>query len=283
MLILDNVNKSLRVRLASVHTTNPLKCVASWRDVGDDSFLPGNTLSQTNGTTGVEIVPATTSTKQRVIDYVNVLNTDTVTHTVTFYIYDGSTNFDIATITIGVNERVEFTDTGGFSCFNAAGALKTLVTATQNVKDSGFSMVVLGSDVVNSNATANTMADITGLSFPVVANTRYWFEFFIWWTSASTSTGARFSVNGPASPTTIVYRSDWSLTSTTRTINEAVSYDIPAAASASVINPSGNLARIEGFVVPSADGNLVGRFASEISSSAITAKAGSYLRYLAVT
>jgi len=40
-----------------------------------------------------------------------------------------------------------------------------------------------------------------------------------------------------------------------------------------------NLAVIEGLIKPSVDGIVIGRFASEIASSAITAKAGSVLYF----
>jgi hypothetical protein len=60
-------------------------------------------------------------------------------------------------------------------------------------------------------------------------------------------------------------------------------YDLPAAANAtSLIGTAlaGNLARIDGFITPSADGTVVARFASEISGSAITARAGTLLQWV---
>jgi hypothetical protein len=282
MLILDTTDKSLMVRLAAVHTTSPLRCVASWRETAITEFTPGNTLSNTNGTTAVDLASAPASGKQKIIDYVSILNTDTITHTVTVSVYNGSMHFDIVSISIGPGERIEYTDQGGFNCYNAAGSLKTLVVATQNVVGSGFSAVVLGSDVVNNNGVANTIADVTGLSFPVVAGTQYFFQFFIRYTSAAGTTGSRWSINGPASPTFLTYRSDYALTATTRTANEAVAYDMPAASNAtSPQSALGNIASIEGFIQPSAGGSVIARFASEIASSAITAKAGSLVRYIA--
>jgi hypothetical protein len=204
-----------------------------------------------------------------------------VTHTVTVYIYDGTTNFDMITVTLGVGERVEYGEGYGFQTYNAAGSLKTIVTATQNVKSTGWSQTVLGSDVINNNATLNTIADITGLSFPVVNGSKYWFQFWIWWTSAASTTGARFSINGPTQ-NALAFRSDYSLTATTRTVNEVVTYDQPVGVSASPANTGGNIATIEGYVQPTADGTIQARFASEIASSAITAKSGSFVQYIAV-
>jgi len=281
MLILDDTTKSLRIRCAAGHTTTPLRCVTSWRDTTTTAFTPGNTLSSSNGTTGVEIAPEPAASTQRIIDFLSVLNTDTVTHTVTLYIYDGTTNFDLITISLAPSERIEYGEGYGFQTYNAAGAIKTIVQATQNVKSTGYSTVVLGSDVTNNNAVANTIADITALSFPVVNGSKYWFTFFIWWTSAASTTGARFAVSGPTQ-NALAIRSEYSLTATTRTLNEAIAYDIPAAANATPANTAGNIAKIEGYIQPTADGNVIARFASEVASSAIVAKAGSYVQYIAV-
>ena len=141
--------------------------------------------------------------------------------------------------------------------------------------------VVLGSDVVNNNAVANTIADVTALSFPVVAGETYWFEFVIPYTSAATTTGSRWSINGPAAPTMLNYRSEYTLAATTLTANSATAYDIPAASNASSLT-TGNLATVWGIIKPSSSGTVTARFASEISNSAITAKAGATLRYMRV-
>lgn len=142
-------------------------------------------------------------------------------------------------------------------------------------------LVVLSGDVVNNNATANTIADVTGLSFAVTAGSTYWFEFIIPYTSAATTTGSRWAINGPAAPTLLAYRSEYTLTATSITNNSATAYDIPAAASASSLT-SGNIATIWGLIKPSSNGTVIARFASEVSGSAITAKAGATLRWIQV-
>ncbi len=138
-------------------------------------------------------------------------------------------------------------------------------------------LVILGSDVVNNNATANTIADCTGLSFPVIAGNKYNFEANIYYTAASNLTGSRWSINGPAI-SNLVYNSRYSLTSTTTTLGNYIAYDLPALSNASTPFGSGT-ATITGFITPSVDGTVVVRFASEISSSAITCKAGSTLEW----
>lgn len=135
---------------------------------------------------------------------------------------------------------------------------------------------VLTGDVVNNNATANTLANITGLTHDVVSGTSYYFKAVILYTSGATTTGARFTVNGPTM-TAIGYRSEYTLTSTTTTLNSHLNaLQLPAAANASALLV-GNVAYLEGMFTPSANGTFAIQFASEVSASAITAKAGSYL------
>lgn len=144
----------------------------------------------------------------------------------------------------------------------------------------GWSVVVLASDVTNSNASANTIADVTGLSFGVVSGVTYEFEFFIVYTAAATTTGSRWSINGP-STTFLHYQADYSLSTTSQTtIRGSSSYDSPAASNTTSASTGSNTALIKGIVKPSANGTIVARFASEVSNSAIIAKGGMcFLKY----
>lgn len=171
------------------------------------------------------------------------------------------------------------------------GKQATLVSAT-NIKTingtsllgsgdiaTGFSRVFLANDVINNNATANTLADVTGLSFDVSANTTYQFRFVIVYSSAATTTGSRWTINGPAT-THMSYRSQYPTSATAVTINTLAAYNSPSGANASSLTTN-NRCVIEGEIRPSASGTVIARFASEISSSAITAVASgrSYVEY----
>lgn len=144
----------------------------------------------------------------------------------------------------------------------------------------GPTVVVLAADVTNNNAVANTLADVTGIAFPVVAGETYWFEAVIAYTAQATTTGSRWVLNGPAL-TMLNLRSEWTLTATTITANCASAYNIPAACNATSL-AAGNIATLWGIVKPSANGTVQVRFASEVANSAITAKAGSTLRWMKV-
>lgn len=149
--------------------------------------------------------------------------------------------------------------------------------------EGGVAMKVIDADVTNNNPVANTITSVTGLEFFMSAGLRYAFRFVIDYTSVATTTGSRWSVTGPAA-TRLSYRSSYSLTATTETVNSGLTaYDLPAASNATSASTAGNIAVIEGFVQPSAAGNLSARFASEVANSAIVAKAGSYVQWRQVS
>lgn len=165
---------------------------------------------------------------------------------------------------------------------SSVGASVSGNVATINISGSTINVVSSTADTINNNAVANTMQDVTGLSFSVVAGQRYWFRFVIHYDSAATTTGSRWSINGPAL-TDLNYSSEYSLTTTSVTINQGLSaYDNPATSNASSAATGSNIAIIEGFILPSANGTVIARFASEVAASAITALRGSMVQYLPV-
>ena len=139
------------------------------------------------------------------------------------------------------------------------------------------SLVTITADVINNNSVANTLADVTGLFFNVVAGNTYRFYALIPYTSAATTNGSRWTINAPAS-TLLSYSSRYTLSSTSQTINYASAINIPTACN-NTSTTNANIAIIEGIIKPSANGTLQIRFASELASTAITAKAGASLEY----
>ncbi len=137
-------------------------------------------------------------------------------------------------------------------------------------------VVVISSPVANSNAVANTLADVTGLQFPVTSGVTYEFEFVIPYDAAATTTGSRWCINGPAL-TFLNAVAQWTLTASSCSFANFAAHNTATVGASSLT--SGNLATIRGLIRCSASGNVVARFASEVASSAITARAGSFVRY----
>lgn len=279
MLILSDAD-IIQVQLAAAHTTDSVQCVAAFRDIDATTFTASSVGAESNGTTTATLVSSPAASVTRVVDFLNFYNADSIAHTVTVLIDFGGTTFPLWSGSVGVGERVEYAEGSGFRVFDANGLLKTQ-TLSQSSLAGEWQSVILASDVTNNNAVANTIADVTGLSFAVTAGEMYWFEFNIFYTSAATTTGSRWSVNGPAAPTKLIYTSEYSLAATTTTRNaNNISYDLPAASNATSSSTGSNQAYVYGCIQPSSNGTVIARFASEVASSAIVAKAGSFVRYL---
>ena len=278
MLILSGTTDKIDVLLGGSVTTNQLDCYTAYRDVTTSTFAPDRNITTTNNTTAVHIVDSPAADTQRVVDFVSVYNNDTANAVVTIRFTDGTHERILYKATLSTGEKIEYKDAQGWQSYNAIGAAKLSINQGANATSSSLSQTVLASDVVNNNATANTLQDVTGLSFPVSAGGTYYFQFVISYTSAATTTGSRWSLSGPGG--SMRYRSQYSLTATSQTTNEGISaHDTPASSNATSAATGANTAIVEGFYIASANGNVIARFASEISASAVTAKAGSVVWY----
>lgn len=273
-MILSATTDKIEVVLGGAVTTNQLRCVSNWTDRTATTFTKDRTVINTNNTTDVTVVGSPAASTQRTMTYLSVYNHDTVPQTVTVKYDANATEYILAKVTLGVQERLEYTPGTGFRVLSDNGSIKEIPSSIGVIQRN-----MLTGDVTNNNGTANTIADVTGLSFNVKSGSRYYFRFFIQYTAAVTTTGSRWSINGPAT-TSLIYNSQYSLGATTITTNEGLTaYNTPAACNTDSAATGGNIAMIEGIIVPSADGTVIARFASEVSSSAIVAKAGSFVEF----
>ncbi|MGC4020985.1 MAG: hypothetical protein QM734_03130 [Cyclobacteriaceae bacterium] len=264
--------------LSTSATTSQLNCISSYRDLTSNSFVASRTVTNTNNVTDVNIIPAPTGNTQRVADYISVYNGDAASAAITINYNANGTKYKLWKGTLAVGEKLEYTDEKGFKIMNSIGAMKQSINQGTNADSGVLNSVVLSNDVANSNAVANTMADITGLSFPMLANSTYTFKFVIPYTSPITTTGSRWSINSGAAFSQLNYSSTYTLTAIAQTINYANTYDTPSASNNTSLL-DGNVAVIEGTIATITSGTLIGRFASKVANSAITAKAGAVLYY----
>lgn len=277
MLLLASTADLLRIVTSAAVTVD---VHASWVDLNGSTVTPGrtNTAISTAATTTVVGSPA--SSTYRTVKSLTVRNRHATTaQDVTLNHTDGTTSVELIKVTLAAGECLHYHEAAGFWVSDAFGRVKTNINNNgSGAAVSALNLVVLASDVVNNNSTANTLQDVTGLSFSVTAGETYQFEFFIPYTAAAATTGSRWSINGPASPTLLNYTSQYTLTATSMTTNYASAYDTPSASNASSLT-AGNVAWIAGHIKPSANGTVIARFASEVASSAITAKAGALLKW----
>jgi len=274
---LIGANRSLRLVSSSAANLDVLSLFATL--AGGNTTQADNPLKISSATT-TTIVAAPGSGEERTVYSVAIRNRHaSLSCTVTVELFDGTNSYHLATATLAPGEHLAYDGLSTWRYLNAQGQLK--ISQSQGSSAAALNtvnLVVLAADVANANAVANTIQDVTGLSFPVIAGQTFQFEFFIDYTAAATTTGSRWCINGPAF-SRLMLQSNYGLTTTSLTFNQVGAYDQPAASNASSPLTTGNLAYMAGQITPSADGNVIARFASEIAGSAITAKAGSLLKW----
>lgn len=279
MLLLTGTSDLVRVVTDAAIATD---VHASYVDLNGSTVTPGRTNTAITTAATTTVVGSPSASTQRTVKTLTVRNKHaSLSQGVTILHTDGTTPVELIAVSLAAGECLHFHEAAGFWTTDALGRNKTAQYANVGTPTgSGLTTVVLGADVINNNGVANTIADVTGLSFAVTANNTFYFQFNILFTAAATTTGSRWSINGPASPTYLNYESRYSLTTTTETRNALLqAYDQPSAANGTSATTGNNWARIEGVIRPTANGTVIARFASEVASSAIVAKVGSFVLY----
>jgi hypothetical protein len=279
MLLLNSTSDVIRVITSG---TADIDIHASYVDLSGSTVTPGRTNSAVASATTTTAVPAPGASTARTVKTLTVRNKHASTaNTITISHYDGTTAVELLKLSLTAGWAIHYDEGDGFEIFDSTG--RKVTNNSQNGSGAAvnsLNIVVLSSDVTNNNASANSIADVTGLSFSVTAGETYLFRFVCDYTANNTTTGSRWSVNGP-SATRLSYRSSYSLTTTSETVNSGLTaYDLPAASNTTSASTAGNQAVVEGYITPSANGTVILRFASEVSSAAIIAKAGSKLLWV---
>lgn len=250
-------------------STATIDVVVSYLDIGvNRDQKPGSVVTLISSATTTDICTAASNAfVGRQIETISIRNRDTASGDVTVKLFNGdNTTAEVYKVTLAG-------DAHAFYERNSSGWAVTPAT-TLNVA-TALSTVA---DVVNS--AADTLADVTGLSFAVASGSVYKFRAIIPYTSAATTTGSRWTINGP-SMTHISYTSRYTLTASAETFGYYTALQQPAAANATSLT-TGNVAVVEGYFKPSAAGTAAIQFASEVNASAITALAGATLEYMRV-
>jgi hypothetical protein len=137
--------------------------------------------------------------------------------------------------------------------------------------------LVLQADVVNNNAVANTLQNVTGLEFATEPNAIYKVRACMCFDAAATTTGSRWVFNG-TNINRVNYVLQSALTTSSNRIFNANALGVPSSSATDSAYTSNNTAILEGLVVAGETaGSIQVQFASEVANSAITAKVGSYL------
>ena len=161
---------------------------------------------------------------------------------------------------------------------NADNSVSAL-TLSQLKSDLGLNRTVLASDV-SITATNTTLADITGLSFALVAGNTYKFRAELYVTASPVNVGSKFAVNANVSVSSIVYRTTGaSGVATGNFVHNAFALDSASTANVGSVLSS-QFVVIEGLVSASNNGTLIMRFGKgSANAGTLTIKANSIIDF----
>lgn len=121
MLVLTEATDNLQVVLGGAITTSQLRCMSVWRDITTTVYTPGRTVTNTNSTTDVNIVPSPGASTQRVVDFINIYNSDTAASQVIVKFDANGTEYILWTATLLVGESVQYVEGTGWQKLTSGG------------------------------------------------------------------------------------------------------------------------------------------------------------------
>lgn len=119
MIVLSETTDNLQAVLGGAVTTNQLQCFSCWRDI-TTPYTPGRTVTNTNNTTDVNVVPAPGASTQRVVDLVCIYNNDTVAATVTVKFDANGTEYILWKGTLTAGQTLTYVEGTGWSTSNGS-------------------------------------------------------------------------------------------------------------------------------------------------------------------
>lgn len=283
MIVLNTTIDKIQVSMIGVTSSGyNIECYASYRDTTAASITPGASAANlTSGAAPVDLVPSPAASTQRVVDYLSVYNGDVVAKTViVLFTLTSVSSTTLAKFILAPGEKLEYQEGEGFRSLGAAGDLKQGIESGYSPVNN-MSYAILGTEVNTASGVANTLEDITGLSFSVTSGKTYWFRFVIPYATNNTGNGSRFSVNGPAT-SSLAYESSSSNVGGAWTLNQGLSaYGQPALPTTLSSSLLANTAIVQGVATFSASGTLIARFAAEGASPTffLTARVGAVVHY----
>jgi hypothetical protein len=160
---------------------------------------------------------------------------------------------------------------------NADNSITTL-TATQLKNDLGFYRVTLGLDV-SITAVTTTLADVTGLSFPITAGSKYQFKVHLIVTTTAANTGFKCGINADVAVNSIYYYTHHNNGTTTGQFL-FYSNSLDGASTNTGSFGTNRLSLIDGNLDASNTGTAIVRFGkSSANAGTLTVKAGSFIEY----
>ena len=257
----------------------------AWKDLyvsnGSVYFISGSntaSISFINGAIDFGTSPVIIPTGSTVPTASFALTASTLLGAVTSASYAATSSVLNTATTVGQN-LITLTNPSAISYpqINADNTVSAL-SSTQLSNNLGFYTVNLNNDV-SITASITTLADVTGLSFPIIAGNKYRFTSYLLVTTSAANTGLRFGLNANVAVSTVNYFTQHNsgiLTSQFLYYSNAL--DGVSTNTATVA--SNHIAIMEGFLVANNTGTAIVRFSKANSNAGtLTVKANSFITY----
>lgn len=122
----SNTTDKIELVLGANVTTNQLHINASYNQVSATGVTPVKTSITSSNTTAVSIVPSPSSGNQHQLRYCNIFNADSAQATVTIRTNYNSTTRNVISVTLQVNEYLQYTHRTGWKVFDINGSVKVV-------------------------------------------------------------------------------------------------------------------------------------------------------------
>lgn len=123
-MLISATTDRIEVVLSASVTTNQLHIISSYNDSTSSAVTPTKTVTVTNNTTAVNMVPAPSAGSSRQLRYANIFNSDTAPATVTVRTNYNGTVRNVMTVTLYPNDYMQYTHRVGWKVFSFNGQMK---------------------------------------------------------------------------------------------------------------------------------------------------------------
>lgn len=195
MLILASTSDKVQLVSGSAVT---LDSHATYMDLNAGTVTPGRNNEKPNTAVTIDIVDPPAASTTRSVKFLCIKNIHaSSSNAISIQHTDGTNVVTLWSGTLLAGESVTFTEEKGFRYFDASGIEKANpLTIAGNMLTAR-----LGTSVANATTTA---AKITGMDLALGVGT-WMFDYYIFYSSTSTSVGIKFGVNHTGTVTRFVY------------------------------------------------------------------------------
>lgn len=160
MIILSSTTDKLQAFLSGAISTNQLRCYTAFRDRTSTTFTPNRTGINTNDTTAIDLVASPAASTQRIIDFINIYNSDTANAQITIQFDDNTTSYILYRGTLAPGQTLSFVEGSGWSISEEHMPIQHIILHADGGANLTFTNMALAETLVAARTT--TSIDLVG-------------------------------------------------------------------------------------------------------------------------